>query len=90
MSGNERDNLGLSSDAEMGGLPDHGYCEYPNCAERASETWYCMNASPPPALLCASLCMPHHGMVPEDQDAFARWIMGLRAQQQGDYDQHVD
>ncbi len=81
---------GLSSGDEMGGLPDRGYCEFPECPERAIETWYCMNPSPPPMLLCASLCITHHGTAPEGQDEFARWVMGLRNLQREDYEQHVD
>ena len=40
MSDNEQ-TAGISSNDEMGGLPDHGGCEFPECPERAIEAWCC-------------------------------------------------
>lgn len=80
----------LSSEEEMGGGLDHGDCEFPGCPEPAVETWYALNPEAPPPLLRASLCLEHHLAAPEDTERFARWVLGLRAQQQDDYEQHVD
>ena len=43
MSDNEQ-TAGISSNDEMGGLPDHGGCEFPECPERAIEAWYCQES----------------------------------------------